>query len=953
MTRARRSFLLVFIILLACVECTAEVVEKEPQSIIRVGIFPFAPFNFIDIHGTAQGFNAELIREIVRSENWKVKFIPGSWSEGLERLEKQEIDLMVSVAYSPERAEIMDYNSESVVELWGQVFLRSGEKVHNIDDLSGHRIAVMHKDISGINFIKTAERFDVHCEIVTFSTHKEVFAALQKGEVDAGVAPQHFGLRHVKEYNLVGSSIIFSPFSIFFASKKGTQRELLSHIDAHLVKWKKDVDSFYYQSFNDWLGNPNPRTKNPYWLPYLFFGGAAIVLIFAGFTLLLKRTVKHQTSQLLENEVRLRLALDSASIGEWELDLATNKSRPSSRHDKIFGYSEPVPDWCWLLFLQHVHPSDRDRVEQSFLESILADSEWYEEFRIVRPDKAVRWVWASGHVFKNSSGKQIKVTGMVSDITERKEVEEELKESQERMMLAIASSPIPMMIHDEDNDVLQLSLGWTNMSGYTLKDIPTIADWAYRAYGLEEIGARQAYIDNLFAIDQTIYNGEWLVTAKDGSVRIWDFQTTPLGKVSKGKRVLLSTAIDITDRKQGEEERKNLQSQLIQSQKMEAIGTLAGGIAHDFNNILGVILGYSDMAREATSSSSPVAKDLEQVVKAANRAKELVKKILAFSRLTEAEMVPIQPAVVINETLKLIRSSLPATIVIEQEIDMDSSFILADSTQIDQIVMNLCTNAFHSMEETGGSLSISLANRVFSKQELMSIGDVKPGNFVQISVRDSGSGIAPAIQEKMFDPYFTTKETGKGTGMGLAIIHGIVRNYGGFITCHSQIGEGTVFRIALPAIEKQNVVAANVVEVVSEGNERILFVDDEIMLAEMAAFMLKRLGYSVTVHTSSFDALSAFEKSPDSFDLLITDQTMPGMTGIDLIGRMRKIRPQLPIILCTGYNHFMTKEKASSLGINSFVMKPLTMIEIAAEIRKVLEKEHFEITDVFKKSGGL
>jgi PAS domain S-box-containing protein len=395
---------------------------------------------------------------------------------------------------------------------------------------------------------------------------------------------------------------------------------------------------------------------------------------------------------------------------------------------------------------------------------------------------------------------------------------------------------------------------------------------------------------------------------------------------------------DITERKQAEAERKSLEAQLRQAQKMESIGTLAGGIAHDFNNILGAILGYAEMAREDCPPDSMVARDIEQVIHAGNRARELVKQILAFSRQAETERIPLQPAAIVKETAKLLRSTLPTTIAIELNVAADSGVILADPTQIHQILMNLCTNAYHAMEERGGTLTISLTKKVVGPGDLADIPHMRQGNFVDLAVADTGAGIAPAIAERIFDPYFTTKETGKGTGMGLAIVHGIVQSYGGCVFCHSQPGGGAVFHVIFPVLEEHALAEARPFDVIPTGNERILFVDDEEMLAEMGQAMLERLGYTVTVRTNSLEALTAFQNEPNRFDLVITDQTMPGMTGLDLSRMMLQIRPDLPIILCTGFSNLVSEERAKAAGIKAFALKPLARKEIAGLIREVLHR---------------
>ncbi len=401
---------------------------------------------------------------------------------------------------------------------------------------------------------------------------------------------------------------------------------------------------------------------------------------------------------------------------------------------------------------------------------------------------------------------------------------------------------------------------------------------------------------------------------------------------------------DISERKKADKERKTLQAQLQQAQKMEAIGNLAGGIAHDFNNILGAILGYAEMAQEDNLSGQVNSRDLDQIIKAGNRAKDLVKQILAFSRQAVAQKIQLRPAAIVRESIMLLRSSIPKTIDIREDIDTQTDLILADPTQVHQIIMNVCTNAYHAMEESGGTLSISLKNRVFYEKDLVNVPHVKPGKFVQLVIRDSGLGIPPENQERIFDPYFTTKGNGKGTGMGLAIVHGIVKSYGGFITCRSELGIGTVFEINQPAFLGKNLPEPEKNNAIPIGAEHILFIDDEEILAEMGKTMLERLGYTVTVRTNSLAALTTFKNQPDAFDLVITDQTMPGITGFDLARRMLQIRPNLPIILCTGFSSLISEEKAKSVGIREFALKPLSLKDISVMIRAVLMKkrENFE-----------
>ena len=385
-------------------------------------------------------------------------------------------------------------------------------------------------------------------------------------------------------------------------------------------------------------------------------------------------------------------------------------------------------------------------------------------------------------------------------------------------------------------------------------------------------------------------------------------------------------------------EKDKIEAQLRQSQKMEAIGTLAGGIAHDFNNILGAILGYAELARDEIPPGSTVMDDLNSVLEAGHRAKGLVQQILAFSRQAEAECRPLQPGLIVKEVAKMLRSSLPATIEIVTDVADGRAYILADPTQIHQILMNLCTNAFHAMEDSGGRLSITAKVVDLGGDTLPGEDDLHPGPYLQLSVGDTGPGIPPEIRDKIFDPYFSTKTLGKGTGLGLAIVHGIVRSCHGFIIVGSREGRGSVFHLFLPVIGSEEAPEAIAPQAEPTGNERILFVDDEVMLVAVGRHMLEKLGYRVTACNSSRDAWETFQRQPDRFDLVISDQTMPGMTGLELAKRILQLCPEMPIIICTGFSSVISAEKAKSAGIRHLAMKPLDKGDLARVVRKVLDE---------------
>lgn len=519
---------------------------------------------------------------------------------------------------------------------------------------------------------------------------------------------------------------------------------------------------------------------------------------------------------------------------------------------------------------------------------------------------------------------------------ERVKIEEVLREN--RAMLRNILDTVPQAIFWKDrqsvylgcNQVFAKSVGLENpdqIAGKTDFDLP----WpraeaeAYRADDREVVHAKKSKRHVLEPLQQA-----------DGS-RLWvDTSKVPLLDEKGNVYAILGVYTDITERIRAEEEKSALESRLRQSQKMEAIGVLAGGIAHDFNNILAVILGYTEMAKEDAQPGSRFARDLDNVLTSTHRAKELVKQILSFSRQSSLDRMPVKIQPLIKESLKMLRASIPTTITIKEDIPQQNGTILADPTQVHQVVMNLCTNAFHAMENTGGVLSVGVRQTVVDSFSLLDGRQISPGEYVELTVSDTGIGIGQDIIDKIFDPYFTTKGVGKGTGMGLSISYGIVKSYGGTITVESTVGQGSTFHVYFPLTQEEEKEPEELQEI-PRGKERILFVDDEELLVELGRDMLEHLGYIVTGRGSSIEALETFMSDPSRFDLVITDQTMPGLTGIDLAGKILQVRPDLPIILCTGYSSQVSEEAAKAVGIKEFALKPLAISSLAQLVRKLLD----------------
>jgi len=401
------------------------------------------------------------------------------------------------------------------------------------------------------------------------------------------------------------------------------------------------------------------------------------------------------------------------------------------------------------------------------------------------------------------------------------------------------------------------------------------------------------------------------------------------------------TFIDISERKLAETEKEKLNAQLLQMQKLEAVGTLAGGIAHDFNNILAAIIGYAELVRMKLEGKDDILMDVAEVIRAGQRATELVKQILTFSRQSRHVRKPLEIHLIVKEALKLLRASIPSTIEIRENIDVKSGAVLADPTQIHQVLMNLCTNAYHAMRETGGVLAVELSQVEISPDDTKVTGfDLTPGSYLKLQISDTGCGMRRSVMERIFEPYFTTKDKSEGTGMGLALTHGIVKNHGGHISVYSEQGEGATFQVYLPRIEPDSITPSlQDQEVLARGSERILVIDDEENIVMMEQRMLKGLGYEVTAMSNCLEAFQLFIDGPDNFDLIITDMTMPRMTGAELARKVLSIRPDMPIVLCTGFSELINESKARAIGIRGYVMKPILTREIASVVRNLLDEK--------------
>jgi len=602
-----------------------------------------------------------------------------------------------------------------------------------------------------------------------------------------------------------------------------------------------------------------------------------------------------------------------------------------------YSYDEALGENPRMLKTSETPPS----VHKNLWDTILSGNTWKGEFCNKKKDGTKFWESATISPSKNSEGVITHFIAIKEDITERKQAEEALQAEKEFTETALAAQIDTFFVFEPaTGKAIRWNKAFKDISGYSDEEIESMkAPDSY--YNKEDLEKAEEIIETI------LQKGQGTVVMslidKDGRETPTEYSASIVFDKQGNPKYIISVGRDIKERIKADKEKKMMEGQLRQAQKMEAIGTLAGGIAHDFNNILSAILGHCDLAEMKLAEDSEAIDNLNQMKNAGNRARRLIRQILAFGRMGEQERIALSLTPLIKEALKFLKSTLPTSIEIRDYIEADPGIIEADATQIHQIVMNLCTNAGHAMREEGGTLDVKLTRAEVDAQTVLQHHELHTGPHVRLTVTDTGCGMDSETLEQIFDPYFTTKEVGEGTGLGLSVVHGIVKTHNGVITVQSEPGKGTTFHVYFPVVEKEEKIQEEDEGPLPTGNERILFVDDEEVIVDIGEKTLGQLGYDVVTKTSSVEALELFRADPGRFDLVITDMTMPKMTGDQFARELMMVRPDIAIILCTGFSPKISKEKAKEIGIKAFAMKPLVRRDMANTVRKVLDAGQSEV----------
>jgi PAS domain S-box-containing protein len=652
-------------------------------------------------------------------------------------------------------------------------------------------------------------------------------------------------------------------------------------------------------------------------------------------------------ARLRESEASLRSLSDNLPNGMVyqvvrEADGKTRYLYVSAGVERLYGVTPEMAVRDISLLHRQMLPEDLPLIAAAAEESARTMGIFNVVVRRRRPDGEIRWMQLCSAP-RQQAGGQVVWDGVQLDITEQRQAEQLLREHEAKLTLAMGMAQLAHWEYDVDNGMFTFDASFYALlrttperEGGVLMAPQVYAD---KFLPKDESASVAREIAQAIATTDRNYTRrlEHAIIRADGSEGVFLVQFM-IRKDAAGRTVkFYGVNQDITDRVQAERQRTELERQLRQVQKMDAVGTLAGGIAHDFNNILTAIISFTELSRMDAEGQPSLQANLNEVLRAANRASQLVQQILSFSRRTpqERRIAPMAPLV--REALKLLRSTLPSTIRFEEHFETDLPHVMVDATQIHQVVMNLCTNAGHAMRGRQGRLIVRLESWQVAEPTVIFGTELRPGDYLRLAVSDTGTGMPEATLQRIFEPFFTTKETGEGTGLGLAVVHSIVKGHDGAITVESQVGRGSTFCIYLPAVARAAAVAPEAVPDVPQGrNERILFVDDESVICSAAQRLLAHHGFRPTVFVSAEAAWGAFAAAPHDYDVVVTDLTMPSLTGVDLAGRMRNLRPEMPVIMTSGFSGALKQDSLHLVGVRELVQKPIDFRLLTMAIHRAL-----------------
>ncbi len=919
---------------------------------VKVGVYQNKPLIFINKAGKVDGIYADLLGYIAKQEGWHIQYVLCNWADCLKRLERGEIDLMTAIAYSKARDEQYDFTRETVLSNWGQVYVPRGSDIQSILDLQGKRIAVLEGDIHAQKLTEILNEFRMESDLVQVQSYATVFELIETQQVDAGVVNRLFAAQNEYDYGVSKTSIIFNPLEVRFAAPKGKNQDLLRALDKHLAELRQDPNSIYHQSLNKWLGfAESSRFEFPDWLRWTLIIAALFFLFFGVSTVVSRAQVKLRTAELQEQNKKLRLEI--AERKQAEIALRKSEQKYRSLFDgvpvglyrstpggqvldanlamaKMMGYPNPKALLTADATQIYVEPQVRLEWQKLLTEKGVVynfETQWR------RRDASIIWVRDSAQLVRDKQGEILYYDGKVEDITAQKRAEEEAVRRNQELSLrtaAIEQSAEGIIITDKNGQPIYANPAFERINGYSYSEI-------MGGLKLSQILTSSKHDPTYHALLKTIesgrtWHGRLTNKRKDGSLFTYDATVTPVRNAAGEVTHYAGVQRDVT-------KLLELEEQYRQAQKMEAIGRLTSGIAHDFNNLLTAINGYADLLKYDLPPHGSAQTMLDNILGAGQRAANLVRQLLIFSRKQVLNPTVLNLNTVVTDTNKMLQRIIGEHIVMTVNLAPGLRSVKADATQMEQVLMNLAVNARDAMPD-GGELIIETANVVLDDERAGQMIDLDPGNYVTLTVSDTGAGISKEVKAHLFEPFFTTKEVGKGTGLGLATVFGIIKQSGGQIAVDSVLGQGSAFTIYLPAegFVEPHPSQKEMVETAPTGVETLLVVEDDSVIREMIVGILRQYGYTVLEAADGLQALQSLEAHCAKVDLLLTDVVMPQMDGKTLADQVRQNCPQIKIIFTSGYpGDTIARRGVLDSGL-TFMQKPFSPTALLKKIRQLLDE---------------
>ncbi len=935
----------------ACLNAADSAAKAGAGRSVSVGVYEAKPLAYYDKDGSAHGFFVDMLNRFAEIEKWDVQYVPGSWQEGLDRLKNDQIDLVLCIGYTEEREKYMDFPKEYLLMNWGVLYRPKGSQITSLIDLEGKTVSALKGDVYLTGFKELVRQFNLNVKIQEVDQYAKVFKTIKSGEVAAGVAGNLYGILNENGQLAEQTPVIFSPIKVGYAVNKGKNGDLVAALDRHMAEMKADKSSVYYHEIEHLLGKKDIKIpKQVYW----GLSGISFALLLAAiFIVLLKRQVVAKTEHLeaeidehkkakeslVESESRWKFALEGARDGVWDWNIQTGEAFYSLRYKEMLGFAENEIGNTSDEWLKRIHPEDAPGVMaglQPYLDGKAGSPR--VEFRMLCKDGSWKWIVGRGMVVnRDSDGKPLRMIGTNTDITERKSEEEQIKSLTQRLLLATSSALLGVW----DWNVKENTMVWDDrmfeLYGITRDAFPNNIDaWMN---GLHPEDKETAIAECQQALKgEKKFDTVFRVLHPDGTVKYLKANGLVIRGTDGTAERMLGINADITSQKRSEEEKRILEQQLQHTQKIESLGVLAGGIAHDFNNILAIIMGNCSLA---AMDDKNAGKYIPEIEKASERAAALCRQMLAYAGKTSLTQTQINSTMLVDEMISMLQSTIKKNVVIKPDLGTDIPLIMGDASQIRQVVMNLIINAAEAIGDAEGKIDVLLAKvEIKAEQpEADHYGMIIPvGRYICFEVTDNGCGMDEATKRRIFEPFYTTKFTGRGLGMSAVL--GIIKAHNGALQFESRLGYGTTFKVYLPVPlsksepdESQQITAS----VPWQGSGTILLAEDEVQVKAIAISFLEKLGFKVIDAANGKEALELYQRNPADITLVVTDMGMPIMNGYKLFNELKQLNPKLPIIISSGFGERDITSKIPKEYIAGLINKPYNFDRLRDVLRGVME----------------